>query len=338
MRSMEEDLLSYRTRVRASIISIVVGFLICCTKFVGYLTTGSYAILSDALESIINVAAALFATYSIIEGARKADRDHPYGRGRMEYFSAGFEGGLILLAGALILHQSVPRLFTGNRVAHIDLGLLFTGAGTIANALLALFLIQTAKKHHSLALEADGKHIMTDVISSVGLFFGLIVVAMTGIPWLDPLLACLMALWILWSGLQLVRQSFFQLMDRTSPRVTEQVTNGLIAARGPAMIRPHLLRLRESGPFVLVDFHMVVPRYYTVKELHALEDSIHGKLAEKLERPVDLLLHNDPCTSRDCGYCSMKRCPVRKRKQTSQLEWTSQSLAEDVLHSFKHDT
>ncbi|HMW60158.1 MAG TPA: cation diffusion facilitator family transporter [Leptospiraceae bacterium] len=332
MRTAAEQQATYRLRLRASVVSIVVGFLVCLLKFAGFLTTGSYAILSDALESIINVAAASFAAYCIVQGARKADFDHPYGRGRLEYFSASLEGALILLAGVIILNESIPKLFAGNVVGRMDLGLMFTGVGTVANGILAAFLIRSGKKHHSMALEADGHHVWSDVVSSIGLFVGLVLVAISKLPWLDPLLACIMALWILWSGFRILRQSFFQLMDRASPDVVTKVTSAIAELRKPEMIHPHRMRLRESGPYVLVDFHMIVPRFFTVRQLHDLEEHIHRNLESILDRPVDLMLHNDPCTSNNCGYCSMKNCRVRKKKQTSQLKLDPQHLLEDISH------
>lgn len=336
MRTSAEAAGMYRSRLKAGVISIVVGAAVCGIKFAGFFTTDSYAILSDALESIINVAAASFAVFTIVQSSRKADHEHPYGRGRLEYFSAGIEGSLILLAGVLILRESVPRLFSGHVVSRMDLGLLFTGAGTVANALLAFYLIRTGRANHSAALEADGKHVLSDVISSIGLFLGLILVAVTSYPWMDPLVASIMALWILFTGFQLVRHSYHQLMDRASPEVIESVARALSDARIPEMIRPHRLRLRESGSYVLVDFHLIVPRYFTVKQLHALEERIHHHLTEALDRPVDLLLHNDACAPTDCGYCGVKRCPVRKQKQKTAVSWGAQELLDDIHHFKTH--
>lgn len=336
MRTAAEAANMYRARLKASIVSIVVGASVCGIKFAGFFTTNSYAILSDALESIINVAAASFAAYTIVQSSRKADHEHPYGRGRLEYFSAGIEGSLILLAGVLILRESVPRLFTGHQVSRMDLGLMFTGAGTVANLFLALYLTRVGRQNHSAALEADGKHVMSDVISSVGLFLGLILVAVTSYPWMDPLVASIMALWILFSGFQLVRHSYHQLMDRASPEVIDAVARALADARIPEMIRPHRLRLRESGSYILVDFHLIVPRYFTVKQLHALEERIHHHLTEAMDRPVDLLLHNDACAPTDCSYCGVRRCPVRKNKQKTTANWGAQELLDDVHHVKTH--
>lgn len=323
---------SVRIRIRASAISLVVGIAVCLVKFAGFLTTNSYAILSDASESIINVVAAAFALYAIVQGSKKADREHPYGMGRLEYLSASLEGGLIAVAGILILFQSVPLLWTGNEVKHLNLGLIFTGVGTIANALLGFFLVRTGKKYHSLALKADGKHVLTDVISSVGMFGGLVALYLTGASWLDPLIACIMAIWILFTGFQLLRESLSQLMDRSSPETTNQITSALQKARVPEMIRPHKLRLREAGQFVLVDFHLIVPRYFNAAQLHHLETNIHNQLEKDLARPVDLLLHNDPCGPQNCIYCAMPSCDVRAKKQSREITWTTSQLIEDVKH------
>ncbi len=334
---MEESRKSLRPEQgasRASQISLAAGIFISLIKFAGVYVTGSNAILSDALESIVNVLAAAFAAYSIRKSLQKSDSSYLYGQGKIEYISAGFEGGLIILAALVILYESIPQLWVGNVVQRMDLGLLLVVASSLLNSALGWYLIHTGKRYHSEALVADGHHVITDVYSSVGLLVGLGVVQFTNLPWMDPLVAILMAFWILFSGFKILSSAFGRLMDRADPRVLEEVVEAMERHRIPPLIHPHKLRFRESGPRLLVDFHMIMPRYLTVDEVHDIEVEFGQQVEESLGRPVDLLMHTDPCISDDCSLCSVAGCSIRKSKNQKTLPWRVDLLLQDVHHPF----
>src|SRR5262245_28807883 len=194
-----------RARVRAGLVSLVVGTVILAAKFWAYRLTGSTAILSDALESIVNVVAAVFALGGILFAAQPADRNHPYGHGKIEFFSAAFEGGLIAFAAILIVYEALSALVAGPELRALDVGLAIVGATGVANALLGVYLLRTGRRHTSLALEADGKHVLSDALTSAGIVVGLGLVRVTGLAWLDPLVACGVAGVLFWTGFRLVR-------------------------------------------------------------------------------------------------------------------------------------
>ena len=325
----------YEKAVRASYVSVIVGLLICLLKFAGYYLTDSRAILSDALESIINVFAASFAAYAVRLTREGADRLHPYGKGRIEYFSAGFEGGLIFLAGLIILYESIPEIFSGNTPQKLDQGILLIVLGTVMNGILGFYLVNAGKKYHSQALMADGHHVYSDVITSIGMVLGLVVVYFTKIPWLDPLIASIMALWILYSGMRILRSSINRLMDRVNFQSLSMIADAMEKNRKPDMIRPHRLRLRESGPNLLLDFHLIIPRFYTVDRMHDLETACARALSSDVNRDLDLLLHYDPCINENCTSCQMPDCSIRSAEMKNLQHWSVEYLQSDVSHPYE---
>ncbi|MBX7057816.1 MAG: cation diffusion facilitator family transporter [Leptospirales bacterium] len=320
---------SARTIQRAALLSIFAGALISLIKFAAFVITDSAAIFSDAVESINNVLAASVAAYAVYQSARAPDREHPFGRGRWEYFSAGFEGGLIILAALAILYEAAPRLLGGEALRQLRLGLALTAAASLANAVLGWYLQRTGRRLNSEALVADGKHVFSDVITSLGVLLGVGGVVLSGWQWLDPLVACAMALWILISGVRIVQSSFHRLLDRVRPETLQAAVAALHAARRDAMIFPHRLRLRESGPRLEINFHLITPRFYTIEELHRLESAIDHDLQTSLDRPLDLLMHSDPCSPLHCTICRVQGCPLRREAATGDLHWDASSLTGD---------
>ncbi len=319
---------------RAALISIFVGSIICLLKFAGYYITGSSAILSDALESIINVLAAAFAAYSIKVASQDADHDHLYGHGKMEYFSAGIEGALIVVAGGLILYEAISQLIVGGSVQSMDQGILLIAVSSLGNGLLGLYLLHNGKEHHSKALQADGQHVMADFYTSVGLLGGLLAVHFSGLMWLDPVIAIVMAIWIVYNGLKLLTSSFDNLMDRADPELLELTAVAMSRVRIPELIDPHRLRLRELGNRLLVDFHVIMPWYLNVEEVHEIEVTFASRLEKEIGRPIDLMMHTDPCIPENCNQCKVDSCKKRKSKPTEAADWSISGLIQDIHHPF----
>jgi cation diffusion facilitator family transporter len=312
-------------RRRAILLSVVVGTLLLVIKFLAAALTGSAAILSDALESIINVVASGFAFYSIILSARPPDRSHPYGHGKIEPFSAGFEGALIILAAVAILWQAVPGLFTPRPVAQLDLGIVLVLVAAVANAVLSVFLLRVGKRTRSLALIADGKHLLTDVYTSVGVVAGLVLVRLTGWMVLDSLTACAVAVNILVSGTGLVRQSVSHLMDEADEAVLRNIVDALQHLRRPEWIDLHHLRSWRSGDRHHIDFHLTLPRYWNLEQCHEAETSVEEWLIDYLGGEGEVLVHLDPCTPHHCPSCRVLDCPVRTTKFRTTPVWTIES-------------
>ena len=300
-----------RARRRAGRVSLVVGSAIFVGKLAAYLLTGSAAVLSDALESIVNVVAAALLLYSLTVAARPADRSHPYGHGKVEFFSAGVEGTLIAVAATLILIEAGRSLWFGPNLRRIDLGLLlFTGL-TAMNAALAVYLLRIGQRTHSLALQADGHHVLTDAVTSVGIVVGLLAVSLTGWTLLDPLIAIAVALNILRTGWSLLRAAIGGLMDEADDALLRDMAQALEEKRPPWMIDVHSLRSWRSGAFQHVDLHLTVPRYYDAERLHHIDDEVTDQLLAAAGRAGDVIVHFDPCRPRECAGCVMTDCPVR---------------------------
>ncbi|MFO7876731.1 MAG: cation diffusion facilitator family transporter [Desulfovermiculus sp.] len=299
------------TKIQVMILAVILGALLMALKFGAYLLTGSAGILSDALESIINVAASGFALYSVYLSTRPPDANHPYGHGKVEYFSAGFEGALIVLAAGAILFQAVPRFFDPRPLTHLGGGMLLLAGATVLNLALGLLLIQTGKHSNSLALTADGKHLLTDVVTSLGVLGGLVLVHFTGLVWLDPLVACLVAGNILYAGSKLLRESTGRLMDEADPELLEHIVQLLNAHRRTEWIHIHHLRARRYGPNVHVDLHVMLPRTYDLTQTHQAVKDIEQVLKADLGPEAEIIVHPDPCTDTWCPICGLPDCHKR---------------------------
>jgi cation diffusion facilitator family transporter len=298
-------------RLRAGRLALGLGLLVFLGKLGVYAATGSTAVLSDALESVVNVVAAGLLLYSLIVAARPADRDHPYGHGKVEFFSSGVEGALIAVAAILILVEAARALWVGAEVRHLDAGLIGLAALTLVNAGLGLSLIRTGRRARSVALVADGQHILTDVWTSVGVMVGLVAVRLTGWVALDPLVAIAVAMNILRMGWKLVRQAVGGLMDEADEGLLQQVAAALEAQRRPWWIDVHGLRTFGSGALRHTDFHLAVPRFFDAERLHEVHDELRKVTIEATGMLGDVIVHFDPCRPRQCSSCALPDCPVR---------------------------
>ncbi len=312
------------------VVSFVVGALLMGVKFYAYRLTRSSAILSDALESIINVVASGFAIASLLIASKPPDADHPYGHGKIEYFSAGFEGALIILAAFGIFRVGVPRLLHPHALPHLSEGLFLLLGASLVNLALGIGLIRVGRKTDSLVLLADGRHLLTDVTTSAGVLVGLWLAGLTGYYRLDGAIACALGLHILVTGWMLLRQSVAGLMDRSSPEFVDELVELLRRHRRPNWIDVHELRDWRSGARAYIDFHLILPRYLTLEEAHAegkkLEGIIHGRFGQA----VGVMIHLDPCIDDDCPVCPEPGCDVREEDFSQRPEFTRQSVTRRV--------
>jgi cation diffusion facilitator family transporter len=273
--------------------SIVVAVFVLGLKYAAYHVTGSVALYSDALESIINVATALVALYAIRVSLQPADAEHPYGHSKAEYFSAVFEGVLIIVAALLILREAYHAYFAPRVIEAPALGLAINAGASAINALWALLLIRRGKTLRSHALQADGRHLMADVVTSIGVLVGLLAAVATGIPQLDPALAALVALNILWSGWQVMRESVGGLMDQAAPPEMLARIRELISTHADGAIEAHDLRTRHAGRVTFVDFHLVVSGTLSVSEAHDICDRIERAIRTEFEGAA-VTIHVEP--------------------------------------------
>jgi cation diffusion facilitator family transporter len=301
-----------RVRLRAGAISLVLSVVLLAAKYQAYLLTGSTAILSDALESIVNVVAAVFAVGGLIFAGRPADRNHPYGHGKIEFFSAAFEGGLIAFAAVLIIYEVVLSLIRGGELRRLESGLLIVlGAGLI-NLGLGWFLVRTGRKHASLTLVADGQHVLSDFYTSAGIVIGLLLVRLTGLSWLDPLVAAVVALNLMWTGVRLVRHAAGGLLDEEDTSLLDRLLEVLRGHVGQGVIRIHHLRAIRAGRFHHVDAHLVVPEFWSVDQAHELAEDFARQVIKEVGVEGELVFHTDPCHHAYCAMCDLDDCPVRR--------------------------
>jgi cation diffusion facilitator family transporter len=277
-------------------ISLGMSVVMLAGKLTAYYISGSTAILSDAAESVIHGIATGFAFYSLWRSRQPADPRHPYGYEKMAYLSAGFEGAVIFVAGGYILYEAVYDLIRGPNVYNLGMGLAITAVLCLVNLALGLTLVRVGKKRRLLVLEANGKHVLTDMWTSLGVLVGVGIVWITGIVWLDPIVAMAAGLNIGWSAMGLIRKAMSGLLDAVEPQMAGALLHCLAEAQARGEIDDyHQLRMRQSGDRVWAEVHLLVPGGLSVREAHArvhrIEDAVHARLAPV---PVQLTTHFEP--------------------------------------------
>ena len=310
---------SRKLRLRVAILSIAAGLLILGLKYAAYLVSRSTALKSDAIESVVNVVAAVFALGAILFADKPADREHPYGHGKIEHFSAAFEGGLISLAAVLIAWEAVDALYHQwmGQVALKDLGtgLVVNLVAGLLNGALGFFLLHMGRRLRSRALEADGHHVLSDFWTTLGLAIGLLAVKLTGLAWLDPLMALAVAVQLAFTGFKLVRSSSQALLDMEDPEVVARLVAAINAARPPEVLAIHEMRTLRAGRHTHVDIHVVIPEFYTIQRGHDLVEAFNTAVLEASGVEGEMHTHTDPCQRAWCRRCPLPDCPVRQAPQ-----------------------
>jgi cation diffusion facilitator family transporter len=312
--------------LKAGILSLAVGALILGVKLAAWLATGSSALLADALESIVNVVAAGMVAYTVMVSARPADHDHPYGHGKAEFLSAATEGALILLAATAIVAEAVQKLIVGVTLERPGAGVVLATFGAFGNLALGLYLVRTGRAVGSDALEADGRHVLSDVRTTAGSIAALLAAQLTGWLWLDPAVALVVAANIVRTGWQVVRRALAGLLDEADFDLIAEVGKLLERERRRDWIDIHELRTRRSGRFRHIDLHLVAPRYYTIDQAHAAAEDLEKALQPLVGEEGGVVVHVDPCRPWQCSGCEVEPCPVRSSPQDSHRAFDVLSL------------
>jgi cation diffusion facilitator family transporter len=278
---------------RIALGSIGVGILVLAVKFAAYAVTDSVALLSDALESIVNVATALAAFAALRIAAQPADANHPYGHTKAEYLSAVVEGVLIVVAACAILRESYEGFVAPHALEAPLLGLAISLVATLINAGWAFLLVRQGRAHRSTALEADGRHLFTDVVSSAGVVVGVAIVFATGIQILDPLIAGLVALNVLWTGWRIMRESVGGLMDEAVPELVMSQVREIISGNADGAVEAHDIKTRRAGKMTFIEFHLVVASAMTVVRAHEICDHLERALRNAIPDTV-VSIHVEP--------------------------------------------
>lgn len=311
---------------------VAVSLLLFIVKISAWFITHSVSILTDALESIVNILAAFIGLYSLQVAARPRDEDHPYGHGKAEYISAGIEGVLIVLAGALIMYKAVQNYFYPVPVHELDWGILLVVFTALVNFVLGKICERTGKKNNSMALTASGKHLQSDTITTAGIVVGLIVMYFTKAAWLDSAVALLFALIIIVTGFRILRSSAEGIMDKADLQLLKEVIASLEAGRRENWVDLHNLRILKYGNILHLDCHLTVPWYLNVHEAHDEIDHLSNIVKEKFGESVELFVHTDGCLDFSCAVCTKKDCTVRKQELKERVTWN----LNNVLNNQKH--
>lgn len=296
----------------ASWISALASITILFIKFGAYWITHSSAILSDALEGIVNVMAALVAIVIMRMMLQPADAEHPYGHGKLEYFSSAFEGGMIVIAALLIIFESIQSYFRGFPLHQLDRGIYVVILGGLLNFVLALYLRKVGEQHKSDTLMASSAHIMSDFWTTVGLTLGLCAIWLTGKVWLDSVIAIFVGFHLCFAGYKIVRRSIAGLIDEVDKDVLEAIANAIEKNRRQGMIDIHALRVIRSGGFHHVDAHLVVPEYWEVSRVHDASNVFEQDTVKDYPFDGEIVFHLDPCRRSYCRICDVFDCPIRR--------------------------
>lgn len=288
--------MAFRLRIRTALLALAVGILILLLKFGAFLLTNSVALLSDAGESLVNVASAALALLTLWLAGQPPDEDHRYGHGKIEYISSVVEGLFILAAGISVLALSIPRLLRPAPLTRLGLGLAISVGASSINLLVALAMRRSARRTESIALEAGSAHLLTDVLTTGGVVAGLILVRLTGWTVLDPLLAILVSLHILKTGASIIRRSLGGLLDERLSEQEERALRKILDRFAPEGVAYHAMRTRRSGAQRFVDLHMEVPSHLNVEQAHDLADRVEAALREEFSS-LDVLIHLEPETA-----------------------------------------
>ena len=311
---------------------VVISILLFFAKMVAWFLTNSVAILTDALESTVNVVAGLIGLYSLSVSAKPRDRDHPYGHGKAEFISAAVEGTLIMVAGIIIIYEAISNLFLPAALKKLDWGILLVAATALVNYVAGSYCVKVGRKNSSLALIASGKHLRSDTYTTIGIVAGLILLYYTEVIWIDSAVAIIFAFIIIYTGYRIIRTSLAGIMDQADEQLLKELIVSLNENRNANWIDLHNLRIIKYGAVLHMDCHLTVPWYFNVHQAHDEVDDLSGLVRKKFGESVELFVHSDGCLDFSCPICIKSDCPVRKHALVEKVDWTMENILSNKKH------
>lgn len=305
------------------------------TKIVAYYVTHSLAILSDALESVVNVLAGFIGLYSLFVAAQPSDEGHPYGHGKAEFISAAVEGGLIVAAGILILFETIRNFITPQKVTELNSGIILITSTALINYVAGIVCMKVGRRNNSLALQASGKHLQIDTYSTLAVILGLVIMSYTSLLWLDKVIAISLSVFIIRNGYRIVRKSMAGIMDEQDTELLQQMINSLNENRKVNWIDLHNLRVIKYGNQLHVDSHLTVPWYLNVDEAHLEIDELISQTKGRFGSAIEFFIHTDGCKPFSCRICDKGDCPVRQHTFEKKIEWTLENIISNKKHSLE---
>ncbi len=321
-----------KENIRVQWFIVAVAVVLFVIKMTAWYLTNSVAVLTDGLESIVNVISGFIGLYSLYLSAKPKDSNHPYGHGKVEFISAGIEGTLITIAGLLIVFEAVQSFINPEPLQSLDLGIILIAISAVINYGFGYWAYKTGKENDSLALQASGKHLQTDTFTTIGIIAGLVLIRFTNILWLDGAVAILFALIIMQTGYRILRKAVAGIMDESDKDLLEDLIAYLQENRDPKWIDLHNLRIIKYGRILHVDGHLTLPWYLTVKEAHAELDKIEDLITKKFGNRIEVFIHSDYCQEFSCRLCRVKNCEVRQHPFEQEKTWTVVNVASDGKH------
>lgn len=310
----------------------IASSLLLLAKFWAYYLTHSVAVLTDALESIVNVAAGFIGLYSLYVAAKPRDADHPYGHGKAEFVSAAVEGTMVLSAGVLIVYSAAKNFIDPVPIQKLDTGMYLVGGTAVVNWLLGAVSLRRGKKNASPALVASGKHLQTDTYSTLGIIAGLFLISITGYVWIDGAVAIGFGLFIIYTGYRIVRISLAGIMDEADMELLEKLVDVLEKSRHDNWVDLHNLRVIKYGNVLHVDCHLTVPWYLNVHQAHKEIDALGKLIRHNFGESLELFVHSDGCLYFQCPICKKQDCPVRQHPFKGVIDWNLDNALQDEKH------
>ena len=294
--------------------------------------THSLSVLSDALESIVNVMAGLIGLYSLYVASKPKDKDHPYGHGKAEFISAAFEGSLIITAGGIILYESIITFFEPSSLHNLDNGIWVLLSTAVLNMVAGLIAKAIGKKNNSLALTSSGQHLLIDSFTTYAVVIGIGLVLYTGYNGIDTSIAIGMGIWIIYNGYKIIRESLAGIMDEADMALLDAVIQELNLSRHTNWIDLHNLRVIKYGALMHIDCHLTVPWYFNVNEAHAAVDEFTKLIKNKFGDSVEFFVHTDGCMPFSCAICTIENCEKRNAPFKQKLAWNRENILSDLKH------
>jgi cation diffusion facilitator family transporter len=319
--------------LRLQKIITTIAILLFVVKIIAWYLTHSIAILTDALESIVNVIAGLIGVYSLYISAKPKDYDHPYGHGKAEFISAAIEGTLITVAGFVIIYEAVNNLQHPHSLKKLDYGIALVAVTALINYVAGALCIKTGNKNNSLPLIASGKHLQSDTWSTLGIIAGLFLILFTKIAWMDSAVAILFAMIIIYTGYKIIRSSIAGIMDETDEALLQKLVATLNANRQQNWVDLHNLRIIKYGATIHLDCHLTVPWYLNVHEAHKEIDSLSALVKKEYGESVELFVHSDGCLDFSCSICLKPNCAVRKHRFKKRIDWSIANISSNTKHT-----
>jgi cation diffusion facilitator family transporter len=320
---------NYQLQLYITVLSVVL-FIV---KIIAYYLTNSLAVLSDALESIVNVVAGFIGLYALYVAAKPKDIEHPYGHGKAEFVSAAVEGTLIIASGVLILYETIQSIFNNKSVEALDIGLLLVASTAIINFIAGSICLRIGRKNNSLALISSGKHLQIDTYSTLGIIAGLLLIYFTKLLWLDKIIAALVSLLILFNGYKILRASLAGIMDEADMDLLKKLVRVLNENRKINWIDLHNLRIIKYGSTLHLDAHLTVPWYLNVNEAHFEIDDLKNIITNEFGDALELFVHTDGCIKTSCPICTKADCQVRQHDFEKKMAWTLDNILSNQKHN-----